>query len=257
MNYRLIKYELLNIMRSRWLVAYILFLASMGGLFRYFVGDVHKAIVTLSSIMVVVVPLVTALFTTFYWYASERQTGLVLTQPLSRRHLFFVRWVAVALTLIVSFWVGALLPFALPLKHGHELLIMGLIGTLLTMTFAGLGTWLAVAIHDRMWGVGLAFGIWVYLVLIHDALLLVLLLVTRRYPMDLPATLIAMLNPIGLARVVLMVQQDVAMLLGHSGALVRNLLLSNYGVFFAVVLGLSWSVLPIFFGYRKFRKADF
>jgi Cu-processing system permease protein len=66
-----------------------------------------------------------------------------------------------------------------------------------------------------------------------------------------------MLNPIDLGRVLLLLQFDIAALMGYTGAVFQR--------FFGTWLGLTvafgalalWTTLPFFLGLRRFRLKDF
>lgn len=253
---RLFKYEFLNIIRSRWVLVYTILLAALSGLFLHLSGEASKALATVSMVMVILVPLTTILFSSFYWYNSDRFTELLLSQALSRRTVFSARVLALTSTLGLSFVFGSGLPFMVTGEFSLALFSTLLLGMFLSFVFCSLGVLLAIVINDRMRGMGAAFGLWFYFSILHDSLILVILLLMKDSPMDLPASVLGTLNPIGLVRVVLLVQQDASMLLGHTGALVRQTLISYTGALWAFVVGVLWIVIPFLFGLRRFFKKD-
>ena len=161
-----------------------------------------------------------------------------------------------SLSLGLGFVVGVLLPFIIRGEWGIHLITISIFGGFLAIVFCAIGVLIGVTVNDKMRGVGLAFAIWFYFVLAHDALVLVLLLVAKNYPMDTWAAVLAALNPIGLTRVILLVQQDASMLLGHSGALIREILLGRTGLMTAIGIGLFWIVVPISLAMKSFLKRD-
>jgi hypothetical protein len=83
-----IAYQVRDLVRSRWLAAYTLFfLVASEGLLRYG-GGASKALLSLGSIVLFVVPLVTAVFGTVYVYNSRDYTELLLAQPVRRGSLY-------------------------------------------------------------------------------------------------------------------------------------------------------------------------
>lgn len=253
---KLLKYEFINITRSRWVFFYTVFLLFLSSVFLYLAGSANKALLTVSSVVTVLVPLTSVLFTTFYWYNSDRLTELLVTQPLHRGTVVIARFIAMSLSLGLGFAVGVVMPFVLSGYIGVHLFWVAVFGGFLAVVFCGLGFLIGVFVPDRMRGVGLAFGIWFYFVLIHDMAVLTILILAKDYPMDTVAALLAGANPIGLTRVILLVLQDASMLLGHSGAMVREVMLGGVGAAVALGIMLTWLILPALIGYRGFLKRD-
>jgi len=86
--FKILKCELSDVVRSRWLVAYTLFfLAITDGLLR-FSGGSANAIVSLLNIVLFIIPLVSIVFGTMHVYNAREFTELLLAQPIGRRQLF-------------------------------------------------------------------------------------------------------------------------------------------------------------------------
>lgn len=254
---KVLKYEFLNIMRNRWVFVYTLIVAATTFSLQKISGDYQKTMLSLSSITVVLIPLIASLFTALYWYYSERFTHLMLTQPLPRRVLLTSRIVALSTSLSACFVIGTFIGSILLGQLHLSCILLMLIGAFLTMIFSALSSWISIAVDDRMKGVGLVFGFWLYLVLVHDGFILLALIALKNEPMDFPGTLLGVINPIGLGRVVLLMYNEGSMLLGHTGALVREFLTSSKGYITAVALAFIWCVIPLALSYRAFRKKDF
>ncbi|MGZ3779622.1 MAG: ABC transporter permease subunit [Pseudobdellovibrionaceae bacterium] len=253
---KLSKYEFLNIIRSRWVFFYTMFLFLLSVFFLFLVGNPEKALVTVSSVVTVLVPLTCVLFTSFYWYNSEKLMEILLTQPISRKSVLIARFFAMSISLGSGFFLGVIVPF---LARGYfkiDLLSVCFFGFFLAMTFTAIGLLIGVAVNDKMRGVGLGFGVWFYFILAHDLLILAILIFSKDYPMDLPASVLASLNPIGLTRVILLVMQDASMLLGHSGALVREILVGPKGVLLAATIVISWLSIPFVICMKLFARRD-
>lgn len=254
---KVFKYEMMNILRNRWVFAYTLLVGLMGFALIRIGGDFQKAIVSLSGITVVLVPLISALFTTLYWYYNERFTELMLTQPIPRRTLFWTRFLALTSSLSVCYAIGVLSAFMIFGELNFSVLLLIVIATLLTFIFVAGASLISILVVDRMKGMGLVFGFWLYLVLIHDAVILMMLLLLSEYPMDLPGALMGALSPIGLARVVLLMYNESSLLLGHTGALIRNILTGWQGYAIAAGFFFMWMAIPLAWGRRTFNKKDF
>ncbi len=254
---KVLKYEFLNILRNRWVFIYALIVTGLSFVMIRVSGETQKAVLSLSSIVVVFIPLISSLFTSLYWYYNDRFTQLMLTQPMPRWTLFFSRTIAISLSLIACSLLSMLFVFALFGEITKGVLVLNLVGSILTIVFVSLASWFSVEISDRMKGVGLVFSIWLYFVLVHDGLLLLLLLSLQQYPLEFAGGILATANPIGLARVVLLMFNEGSLLLGHTGALARGVLTSWKGYVLASSVSILWTLIPFYLGFRSFKSKDF
>lgn len=255
---KVFKYEVLNIIRSKWLAINFIGFAALAWAAGRITGDAQRAMSVVVNFCVIFVPLIASLFSTLYWYSSERFTHLMLTQPLPRQQLFGARVAALFALLTVSTLVGLHLGSAIAgLWSLASLLVLSCSITALVAIFVTISLLTCVLSKDRMRGVGVGFGIWLYLVLLHDALTLLALMALSDYPLDFAGGVVASANPVGLARVVLLMANDSALLLGHTGALTRELLTSYKGYAWACGLVVLWTLLPGLMASRAFQKKDF
>ncbi len=252
-----LKYEFYNVLRSKWIIFYTLFLAACTFGFYEVADSFEKIALSLINVLVPIVSLVSILFTATYWYSSERFTEMLLTQPVPRQKLILARLIAIIGALSCSLLVGIYIPF---LVHGDISWgsgVIGLASIFLTIVFSVLGVLIGVYISDRMLGIGLGLGLWFYMVVIHDALLLIMLLIFKDYPLDVPSAILGAINPVGLSRVVLLMFFDAPLLLGHTGALIRSLVETGAGYYYLTCFAIVWLLCPTFFAYRKFIYRDF
>lgn len=252
-----IYYELSNILRSRWLYILTLLIFVMTFVFLYLSDDFQKTLLSLTVVFCALIPLVALLFTSLYWQSSERFTELLLTQPISRRIIFFSRSFILSTSLILSIGLGVVVPFLWFQTFHFDLLVFLGLASLLALVFVNLGLWVSISLPDKMKAFGLTLGLWIYLLLIHDALVLLALVALKGYPTDLPALMVGTLNPIGLVRVLLIRHFDQPLLLSFTGAKVQLFLASSKGLSLAVLSGLVWVFLPLCFALRSFIKRDY
>ena len=64
------------------------------------------------------------------------------------------------------------------------------------------------------------------------------------------------LNPIDLARVIVLLQMDVSALMGITGAVLKGALGSLAGAAAAFALLIMWAVVPLWLSVRIFRRKD-
>ena len=98
--------------------------------------------------------------------------------------------------------------------------------------------------------------IWFYCAIIFDGLVLLFLYTFSDYPLEKAMIVITSLNPIDLARILVLLQLDISALMGYTGALYQNFFGSGYGLAFSVLLQLIWIVVPLCFSLKVFRKKD-
>jgi hypothetical protein len=91
----------------------------------------------------------------------------------------------------------------------------------------------------------------------HDGIILIGLLFFKGYPTDIPALIFGTLNPIGLARILLIRYFDQPLLLSFTGARVQLFLTSTTGLIIAIIAGLSWTFGPLWLGLRAFTRRDY
>lgn len=250
-------YELSNVLRSKWLYVLTTLIAIMTFTFLFLSDDIKKTLLSLTIVFCALIPLVALLFTSLYWYNSERFTELLLTQPISRKVIFLSRAVILGASLILSLGLGVVIPFAWFQLFSADILFFLALMSLLSLVFVNLGLLISVSMSDKMKALGLVLGIWMYLLMIHDGIVLMGLLVLKGYPTDIFALIAGTVNPIGLARILLIRHFDQPLLLSFTGARVQLFLASTTGLTAALVAGFTWVVGPLWLGLRAFVRRDY
>lgn len=252
----LFSYEFRNVLRARWLPLYGLIFAAFAFAVLRLGGDPAKAIMSLESLTLLVVPMVSVLYASIYWYNNEAFTQLLLTQPLRRGKVFLARWTAISVSLAGSFAVGTGLPLAVSgaLVPAAWLLI-GL-GTLLSFSFVGIGMTISVAVGDRMKGIGACLVLWLYCALLHDAVVFFVFSAFSEYPVEVPGLLLMAANPIDLARVLLLLALDLSAMMGYTGRILQKTLSGPGGAVYSTLMLTLWTLLPVIIGTRIFRRKD-
>lgn len=252
---KLTRYVLYDILRNRIVILYALFLLIItAGLFQVEENS-SKAILSLLTVVLTVLPLVSLIFTTIHYYNSYEFIELMLAQPLSRTRVLFSEFGGLTLSLLGAFWLGVGIPVLIysPDAVGLSLLVTG---SLLTLIFISMALFTSIYSKDKARGIGLALLIWFYFTLIYDGLLLMLLFVLSDYPMEKITLLLSALNPIDLARIAIMLKMDVSALMGYTGAVYKNFFGSTYGTLFTLIILVLWAALPLGLAQRKFLRKD-
>ena len=258
---RLLRPALREAIRGRWLLGLALTLALTGELLIRFGGGGSTTLVSLLDVALIVTPLAALVVGTMQVHHAREITELLLAQPIARNRLFAGLYLGTALPLVVALVAGLLAPFA---WHG---LLFGPMALRL-LAFAGaagvlalVGTALAFVIalraDDRVRALGLALAVWLFAAVLWDGIVLLLALMLSDRPIELPLLVMLALNPLDLARVLLLLGTDAAALLGYTGAVVQHTLGTFTG---RAALGTAltlWLIVPLWLAGRTFRLKDF
>lgn len=252
---RIVKYVLYDILQNRIVIGYTLFLLAVSlGLFNLS-DDPVKGLIGLLNIALIVTPLVSIVFSTIHFYNSYEFIELLAAQPIRRSVIIRSEFFGLALALSVAVLVGMGIPVILfaPSATGLSLLLAA-VG--LTVVFVSIALLASVATRDKAKGIGLALLLWFYFSLLYDALVLFLMFAFADYPLEKAMLAFVSLNPIDLARVVVLLQMDISALMGYTGALFREFLGTGWGIAFAIAVLLLWATVPMWLAVRIFRKKD-
>jgi Cu-processing system permease protein len=257
---RITLFGLRDLIRNRWTVFYFLFfLIATEGLLRM-TGDTSKALVSLLNIVLFLVPMVSVLFGTMYFYHSRKFVKLLLSQPISRKSVYMGQFVSLSASLSFGFTLGVTVPFVFrqwPPGGGFtELLSLVSSGLFLTVIFVGLAFLVSVTVIDRGKGVALSLFMWLVAAVLYDGAVLLLAHLFSSYPLERPLLIAAVLNPIDLARILLLLRLDVSALMGYTGAVFERFFGSGLGVFVAASCLILWAFGPLLIGIRRFSRQD-
>jgi len=195
--FKIAKYIIYDIIRSKVLIAYTLFLllASIG-LFNIEENSA-KSIISLMSIVMVIVPLVSIIFSTTYFYNAGEFMELLVAQPLKRTSILMGEYIGVASSMVCAFFIGIGIP-VLVYAPGATGIVLITSGIGLTLVFTSLAFFSAVSSRDKARGIGLALMIWFYFSVIYDGIVIGILFAFNDYPLEKAVVALASLNPIDL-----------------------------------------------------------
>lgn len=252
---RISKYVLYDILRGRVMIAYTMFLLLVSFSFFQLEEDSAKAMLSLMNIILIVVPLVSMVFSTIHYYNSYEFIELMLSQPVSRTKIIVSEYTGTVLSLASGYLIGVGLPVFIYnfTDTGIALVFVGLV---LTVIFCSLAFLASVKSRDKTRGVGAALMLWFYFALIYDGLILLVLFAFSDYPLEKLTLLLSSLNPIDLARIFIMLKLDISALMGYTGATYKEFFGSGLGTAYTVGVMLLWVAVPLLFAVRSFRKKD-
>ena len=252
---KVIKYVWLDILQNRIVLAYTVFLLVVSATLFGMETNPGKGLMSLLNIVLMVVPLISLIFTTIHFYNSYEFIELLLAQPINRSKLLLSEFSGVASSLVTAFLVGVGGPvlYYAPGATGAALLAAGVA---LTLVFVALAFLASVCTRDKAKGIGLALLIWFYFGLLYDGLVLTILFTFSDYPLEKAMLVLTTLNPVDLARIFIMLQMDVSALMGFTGALYQEFFGCAAGSLYALGVMLIWIVVPIWAAVRVFCKKD-
>jgi Cu-processing system permease protein len=139
----------------------------------------------------------------------------------------------------------------------HSLVVLLGTGVLLTAAFTALAFLIALRFEDKARGFGVALLVWLGCAVVYDGLVLLAATLLADYPLETPLLVLTLLNPLDLGRVLLLLDFDVAALMGYTGAVFRRFLGTTLGLTVASAALMAWTVGPLVLGVRRFRRRDF
>ena len=258
---KIVRYELQNVLRSRWVIAYSLFFLLITEALLRLAGSSPRALLSLLNVVVLLIPLVTIVFGTIYWHGAREFTELLLAQPVRRSTLFHGLFAGLVLPLSAAFAIGVTIPLVLHRAIGPDsvglLVLMLVTGVALTGVFAALAVLIAGLVDDRLKGLGFALGVWLLLTLGYDALVLGVTVWFADRPLEGPLLALTFANPVDLGRVLLVLRFDVAALMGYTGAVFQKQLGGLLGTLTALSGLAAWMIVPGLFALRAFKRNDY
>ena len=204
---KIIKYVITDILRNKIVLVYTLFLLVASMSVFSLEDNSSKGLLSLLNVILIVVPLVSIIFSTIYIYNSAEFIELLVSQPLKRKTIWLSIFTGLAASLSISFFIGAGIP-VLIYQANMIGLTMILIGLLLSIIFVAIAMLATVKTRDKAKGIGAAIMLWLYFSLLFDGLVLFLLFQFADYPMEKPMIALSALNPIDLSRILILLELD-------------------------------------------------
>lgn len=252
---KIAKYVILDIVRSKVLLAYMCFMLAVSLLLFSLESDAAKSVVSLMSIVMIVVPLVSVIFATTYFYNAYEFIELLVAQPLGRTTILMGEFLGVALSMLVAFLVGIGVPVVLYAANATGLVLI-VSGVSLTLVFVSLAFFASVATRDKAKGIGVALLLWFYFSVIYDALVLGILFSFNDYPLEKAVIALASLNPIDLGRIIILMKLDISSLMGFTGAVYKQFFGSGIGMAYSLLMMAVWVLLPLTAAVRIFNRKN-
>lgn len=252
---KIIKYVMTDILRNRIVLVYTIFLFITSFSMFSLEDNTSKGLLSLLNIILIIVPLVSIIFSTIYVYNSAEFIELLVSQPLKRKTIWLSLFTGLAASLALAFLIGVGIPVLLYQSNTIGIMMIAM-GILLSIIFVAVAMLAAVRTRDKAKGIGAAILLWLYFSLLFDGLVLFLLFQFADYPLEKPMIGVTALNPVDLGRILILLQMDVSAMMGYTGAIFKDFFGTYTGVIFSFGMMFLWVVLPVWFSTRKFNRKD-
>lgn len=218
-------------------------------------NDTGKVVLSLLNIILMVVPLISIVFTTIHFYNSYEFIELMLAQPVNRNVIFYGEYLSVATSLCTACLLGIGVP---SLLFGADFRALSLLftGVILTLVFVSLAFLSSILTRDKAKAIGVGLLFWFYCALLYDGLLLWIVFSFSDYPLEKVTLGLIAFNPVDLARIIMLLQLDISALMGYTGAFYKDFFGSNVGIVFSTFILMLWILIPLLCASRTFSKKD-
>ncbi len=253
--FRITKFIITDLIRN-WILLFFtafLLLATIG----FFMLDAHpeKALLGVMNTILLVVPMVSVVFATIYYYNSNDFFGLLLALPIKRHTLLLSIFFGLSFVFCAAVILGTGIPLWI-MHGGIQSLLIVVVGVLLSVVFVAFALLGSVLSNDKARGMGVALMLWAYFVLLFDGLVLLMMYNFSDYPIEKWMLFITFLNPVDLGRIVVLMQTEAAALMGASGAVFRNFFDEQNGSVLALGVVLLWGIVPLLISLRVFNRKN-
>lgn len=253
--FKIAKYVLQDIFKNKVIIGYTLFLLIVTSSLFLLDSDVNKGISSLMSIVLIIVPLISMVFATTYFYNAYEFIELLVAQPVARGHIILGIYLGMGIAMIGALAIGVAIPLLCFAPSAVSIaLILAVMA--LTLIFVSLAFLSAVITRDKAKGVGVALLIWFYFAILYDGLVLSVLFSFSEYPLEKVMLACAVFNPVDLGRIMILLKLDIAALMGYTGAVYKQFLGNNTGIIVACGLMLLWIIWPLWLSVKLFRKKN-
>jgi len=214
-----------------------------------------KGLLSMLNIILLIVPLVSIMFSTIYLYNSTEFIDLLVSQPLKRKTIWLSLFIGLSASFSFSLLIGIGLPIIIFQPNAIGAMLIG-IGIILSNVFIAIAMLASVKTRDKAKGIGFAILVWLYFTILFDGLVLFFLFQFADYPLDNIMIIISSFNPIDLSRILILLQLDVSAMMGYTGAIFKDFFGTSSGMIISFSILMFWVFFPVFFSIRNFNKKD-
>lgn len=252
---RIVKYIILDILKNKIVIIYTLLLSILSWSVFSLENNSSKGMLTLLNVILLTVPLVSVIFSTIYLYNSAEFIELLLSQPIKRSKIWNSLFMGLVISLMLSFFIGVGIPILIYSPNDVGLMML-LVGIFISTIFVSIAFLSSILTRDKAKGIGISIILWLFFGLLFDGIVLFLLFQLSDYPVEKLMIGITTLNPIDLARILILLHLDVSAMMGHTGAVFKEFFGTSLGILIVFVILLLWIVIPYYTSILKFKSKD-
>lgn len=252
---RIVKFIVLDILKNKIVLVYTLILAVLAWSVFSLEDNSTKGILTLLNVVLLTVPLVSVIFSTIYLYNSSEFIELLLSQPINRSKIWWSLFFGLVISLLLSFFIGVGIPILI-YAPGDVGFMMLLVGLFISTVFVSIAFLSSIITRDKAKGIGISIMLWLFFALLFDGIVLFLLFQLADYPIEKMMVGITALNPIDLARILILLHLDVSAMMGYTGAIFKDFFGTTLGVVLVFIILFLWIAIPYWLSLVKFKRKD-
>ncbi len=245
----------MDIIRNKVVLGYTILLLAMSLSVFNLETDSSKGLLSLLNVILIIVPLISIIFSTIYIYNASEFIELLVSQPLRRSGIWLSIVSGLAISLSLAFVIGCGLPIIILDGSGSGMMIAAM-GLLLTLIFVSIAALAAVYTRDKAKGIGLSILLWLFFTLLYDGLIMFLLFQFMDYPVEKALVAISMFNPVDLSRIMILLKLDISALMGVTSAIFKSFFGQSWGMILSLTVMVLWFVIPLFFSVKKFNTKN-
>lgn len=252
---RIVKYIILDILKNKIVIIYTVLLSILSWSVFSLEDNSSKGMLTLLNVILLTVPLVSVIFSTIYLYNSSEFIELLLSQPIKRSKIWNSLFMGLVISLMFSFFIGVGIPILIYSPNDIGIMML-LVGVFISTIFVSIAFLSSILTRDKAKGIGISIILWLFFGLLFDGIVLFLLFQLSDYPIEKLMIGITALNPIDLARILILLHLDVSAMMGHTGAVFKEFFGTTLGIIIVFIILLLWIVIPYYVSILKFKSKD-
>lgn len=251
----IIKFIITDLLRNKIILIFTLVLALLTWSVFALESNNAKGIASILTILLLVVPLMSLIFSSIYVYNSSEFIELMVSQPIKRKSIWTALFVGLTFSLIISLCLSIGIPVIIFARNMTGMIVL-VSSFVMTAIFVALAMLSSILMKDKARGIGFALMIWLFLAFIYDGLVLFFMFQFSDYPIEKLMVLLASLNPIDMARIHVLLQIDEAALMGYTGAVFKKFFGTSTGMLMSFTIMVIWALIPFRVSLSKFKKKD-
>jgi Cu-processing system permease protein len=244
-----------DILKNKIILFYTLILAVFSWSVFSLEDNTAKGVLSLLNVILLTVPLVSIIFSNIYMYNSSEFIELLVSQPIQRKTIWSSLFTGLVIAVNMAYLLGVGIPVLIFVPDMTGLIII-LTGMMISTIFISIAVLCSILTRDKARGIGFAIITWLFLTLIYDGLVLFLMFQFSDYPIEKPMVIVSALNPIDLARIMVLLQVDVSALMGYTGAIFKQIFGTSLGLIVSFGLMMLWIIIPFLISLKKFKNKD-